>query len=78
MTNTTWQPIETAPRDGTRIRLGNELDASSMRLNAICPIMGEFDGREWGVSAFFVIPGGRYGSLTDQPTHWMPAPEPQP
>ena len=67
-----WQPIESAPMDGTRVRLGHELDTSSMKADTICPTFGHWDGERWITSCFFTFPGGRYGLVTGQPTHWMP------
>lgn len=61
-----WQPIETAPRDGTRVilawdgvRVGYFLDNSA----SIKPWSG------WKVPSMETWPKG-------QPTHWMPLPEP--
>lgn len=71
-----WQPIESAPRDGTRLRLGHEMDVSSMKIGAFCETHGHWDGERWITSSFFIIPGGRYGLATGQPTHWMPLPPP--
>ena len=72
----TWQPIESAPKDGTRIRLGNKRDASSMKVHSIRATTGEWDGKRWCVSSFFIVPGGRHGLLSGEPTHWMPLPLP--
>lgn len=74
-----WQPIETAPKDGTRILI----------CNARCP-EDEIEITEW-----FVIPrehyehveGDLYRKVSDDPyeawngnghraTHWMPLPAP--
>ncbi len=59
--------------DGTSIRLGHNLDASSMRIDAFCPIKGYWDGQRWITTAFFIVPGGRHGMMTSAPTHWLPA-----
>lgn len=60
-----WQPIETAPKDGTHITLTNRRD-----LPATCHW---FDGA-WHLSM------NRYGPFSqwtwDAPTHWMPLPQP--
>jgi hypothetical protein len=60
-----WQPIETAPKDGTRVRL-------------LCPEgedTGSYDDyteREWAS-----IPGEWSTDFGNgEPTHWMPLPEP--
>lgn len=68
-----WLEIETAPKDGTRIRLAHKDDASSMRVDSSFKTFGYFKGRSWQLSAYFIIPGGRSGLMTGEPTHWMPA-----
>lgn len=57
-----WQPIETAPRDGTPILAYNSMLGSynTAYLN------GEFPCGFWG----------RLGQWYPQPTHWMPLPPP--
>lgn len=72
MTAQEWQPIESAPTDGTRLRLGNERDVSSMKVDGMCPTFGSFNGRQWDVSSYFIVPGGRYGLMSSEPTHWLP------
>ena len=61
------QPIETAPRDGTRI------------LAIARQVHGPFITRWWtswhGLSGWNG-PFGIYGSFIDGITHWMPLPEP--
>jgi len=69
-----WQPIESAPRDGTRIRLGHEQEPGSMKAVSIFKTFGHWDGRRWVLSAFFVIPVGKHGMMTEHPTHWLPEP----
>lgn len=64
-----WQPIATAPKDGTAVWLTNEAD-------------GEVCGSEWVLCDIGV--NGRYAwSFTDakwRPTHWMlrEIPKPKP
>lgn len=70
-----WQPIDTAPRDGTRVRLAHHSDVSSMKEKSISQIFGSWNGRSWDLSAFFRVPGGRYGLMSNSPTHWMPLQE---
>jgi len=55
-----WQPIETAPRDGTWVLIfcdGNAIQAQWDR-----------DDAYWA--------NGRFGLGFDDATHWMPLPEP--
>jgi hypothetical protein len=63
-----WQPIETAPRDGTTIKVHHENAAD----------MGEkfspnatWDGNKWAVSCYEFSKCGRF-LITAQPTHWRP------
>jgi hypothetical protein len=44
-----------------------------MAVVSIFKTYGEWDGKRWALNAFFQIPGGRYGLLTEQPTHWLPS-----
>ncbi|WGR59952.1 DUF551 domain-containing protein [Paracoccus ferrooxidans] len=64
-----WQPIETAPRDGTKIDLWtgyNERIADSMWLNGRGWVF-------WGTDGF-ESPG--WEKVFPAPTHWMPLPQP--
>jgi Protein of unknown function (DUF551) len=57
----TWQPIETAPKDGTRILItSNWTDYANKPLG--CEV-GRWDGFQWV-------------ACEKEPTHWMPLPEP--
>lgn len=57
-----WMPIETAPRDGTRIHIIND--------------RGQFIV-EWEDDWWRVENGKMYASLRgDEPTHWQPLPQP--
>lgn len=65
-----WQPIETAPKDGTRI-LTCKIIAGEKRI--LCPAVNEWnDPSRTGLGSL-----GWWAStaLTD-PTHWMPLPGP--
>lgn len=74
-----WQPIETAPKDGTWVLLaGGECDGDEGDAQRI--VTGQYtdylNGRktEWHWQ-FCWYDGGYYGNYED-PTHWMPLPEP--
>jgi hypothetical protein len=56
-----WQPISTAPKDGTRIMLW--LDGP---IRAPKAVFGRLDKGGWVTE----------GSGLAKPTHWMPVPEP--
>ena len=61
-----WQPIETAPMDGTRVRLkfpGGYEGEGSWRTTY---------GGEWHVKSYTHLPW----SSQDPATHWMPLPLP--
>lgn len=60
-----WMPIETAPKDGTRVLLYRGGFAESMAVAWFSCM--EFNDDCW-------IPMN--GSVFPEPTHWMPLPEP--
>ena len=75
-----WQPIATAPRDGTPVLILCPGNRQALARFTACPLMGHPESA-WCV----VVPcmgGYGYGSDTrihwdeDQPTHWMPLPPP--
>jgi hypothetical protein len=59
-----WQPIETAPKDGTRVFLG--YDYQGFLFTASTGYWTEHNGGGWVRECMF------------QPTHWMRLPEPPP
>ena len=63
--STSWQPIETAPKEGSVIVFGRWEEGH------------EFDGQPWWNIAG-CTETGIYGDWYDEaiPTHWMPLPEP--
>lgn len=68
-----WLPIETAPKDGTRVLLWS-LDADP----ALMPVIGEYDddGPEpWG-AAWWQDPTTDHFPIDADPTHWLPLPGP--
>ena len=77
----TWQPIETAPRDGTWILLmGGEIVYGWHSPSVPPMVVGQYtthlNGQEvephW---QFAWYDGGYYGEY-ENPTHWMPLPAP--
>jgi len=63
-----WQPIETAPRDGTKI-LGTRLDGRNWEIEVIWLQQGR-------VELWDTYNGWLEDNLEDGPTHWVPLPEP--
>lgn len=55
----TWQPIETAPRDGTYVLVWNTLSEA--------PIIAMYEGAYWEDSY--------EGCTNIKASHWMPLPE---
>jgi hypothetical protein len=62
-----WQPIETAPKDGTEVLLWIKGDEESPRKGRWEERLDLRRGHKWCVA---------YGWCEDTPTHWMPLPEP--
>ena len=62
-----WQPIETAPRDGTRV-LGYGPDLGYTTPN-ICAVIYDTHSKGWYADQWDCA-----GII--KPTHWMPLPEP--
>jgi len=66
-----WQPIESAPRDGTRIlvwgRLDGECEDGPHPLPAYCDAADEDGGTRWLAQGLETV---------EYPTHWMPLPPP--
>lgn len=71
-----WQPIETAPKDGTEIILYNGNDIS-IGYFASCGYDND-DRYQWIVFDADIFPGMLNGWPNNEhgPTHWMPLPEP--
>ena len=76
----TWQPIDTAPKDGTAILVAGGLDcehmyarnaAQSLLSKSPCRVM--WDGHQWMIA---ICEAGYNNPCVDSPTHWMPLPEP--
>lgn len=60
MNNNEWQPIETAPKDGTEILLLSKCDMG------VCYWCSERSFTGWTVG---------WGMVFRNPTHWMPLPK---
>lgn len=72
-----WQPIETAPRDGTVILLFIEdhvIDGSWDRF--VRQDGSIYEPTSWDVARLSSHGCGCCSSENDQPTHWMPLPPP--
>ena len=74
MTDAKWQPIETAPRDGTRVMLGN---AAGVWVADWIPVYrtGYRPDDPWH-SALLNHDHIRESARYEAPTHWMPLPPP--
>jgi hypothetical protein len=65
-----WQPIDTAPKDGTKILVFDGVDMTTVRW---------MDGRsEWWPGEWQLVCAGMNAEECEfyKPTHWMPLPEP--
>lgn len=72
-----WQPIETAPKDGTEIIVFHPIAAVCA---AFCPAPGFawhcMDGQNTVIGAVSGVSIPRMTSFIEPPTHWQPLPEP--
>lgn len=74
-----WQPIETAPMDGTIVFLWGGEDDNAIfaedRYKAFChaPCRAMFDRDAWLMA---LAEAGYVGVIYRHPTHWMPLPDP--
>lgn len=67
-----WQPIETAPRDGTWVLVtGGDICYGWDGISKPSAVAAQFEGRAW---QFAWYDSGYYGEYED-PTHWMPLPK---
>lgn len=73
-----WQPIETAPKDGTLIDLWAYCENHNdweRRANCRWETMADFLGNEF--DGWYGLNNGRWWSCNFvNPTHWMPIPDP--
>ena len=71
-----WQPIATAPKDGTWIIVcggrTDEYDYSNTGVNTARPVVSQYDieDEEWNVCFW----DGAWRTGYSSPTHWMPLP----
>lgn len=75
-----WQPIETAPRDGTTILIFGQPDDLLMA-DGSGPLVqfstpGTFTAAWDEIDDAFVLSGGSWLGPFVAPTHWMPLPSP--
>ena len=66
---TDWKPIETAPKDGTRIILL----VNNYAIEAHYDNEGYYESK-WEVVSLPVHGCGCCGDENEEPTHWMPLP----
>lgn len=69
-----WQPIETAPRDGTEILLFQAIQYGVMMRVGNWDERGEHIDTGKRVAGWTEADDGYIGCI--EPTHWMPLPEP--
>lgn len=70
-----WQPIETAPRDGTPILVYSPGHDQSDPTNIIVAKFEDYEGETWWAFCENVL-ADIAGQVDPEPTHWMPLPEP--
>jgi Protein of unknown function (DUF551) len=68
---TVWQPIDTAPRDGTDVLVWA---AGKYGRRLIC--IANYDMGQWWTDASECHDANRYFPPECYPTYWMPLPEP--
>ena len=70
-----WQPIETAPTDGTRVLLCSLKPRTRLRLKRDFPII-EVDFYHSIENGNAFNGWGKFNDVYWPPTHWMPLPPP--
>jgi len=72
-----WQPIETAPKDGTWVLVfGSISDEGDERTTAVAQYTDDLNGRKTRGHWQFAWYDGGYHGWVGNATHWMPLPEP--
>ena len=70
-----WRPIETAPKDGTWFLATNKAwSIGSIGSPPSCWMLCRWDGTEWEAGPERITTLN--GKWIEDPTHWMPLPEP--
>ena len=69
-----WQPIETAPKDGTEVLLWGSAESSPHAR----PHLGSEDVERaaWADDCWIVTSAQVSDLYVPEPTHWMPLPDP--
>jgi hypothetical protein len=75
MSESEWRPIETAPKDGTKLLLTN--DRHPQCLMIVGHWAQDLSGEEQPpFQGWFHWSGCGFAQLPDEPTHWQPLPNP--
>ena len=64
-----WQPIETAPKDGTKLLLCESVDENYIFVGS----WSETRNPKWYGTNWYCV---EYDAFNHAPTHWMPLPQP--
>lgn len=64
-----WQPISTAPKDGTWVLLRGGTDYGGEQIGPA--VVAFWSGQEWAYAYW----DGEWRSCYDNPTEWMPIPK---
>mgnify|MGYP003442310506 CR=1 FL=1 len=70
-----WQPIETAPKDGTEVILFTSHNGCEIVESFDAVQIGYWDEGNSTACIFFRLPSWRCKKI-GEPTHWMPLPTP--
>lgn len=68
-----WQPIETAPRDGTDVDLWDQ-NGRQTECRWMIPQAKEYSRRFVAEWCYYHVEWGEWVELGGHPTHWMPLP----
>ena len=73
---TTWQPIETAPKDGARVLLWTTTEGDAVLTEYLIDVGAENPIRTAQVGFYCDESGQWQLEVVGNPTHWMPLPDP--